>query len=113
MTGPGSAHEPAGHELLLAHGVSERLARFAATHASWTSPGITIEDLWVSLADKIWKAQRVPDLENLIVDRCATVTATARWQVYLDLDDIIQPIADQADERLAHQSSHPVTGLVT
>jgi hypothetical protein len=36
---PGSAHEEAGRQLLLAHGISPELARFAATHASWTRPG--------------------------------------------------------------------------
>ena len=30
LSGPGSAHEPAGHALLLAHGVPERLARIAS-----------------------------------------------------------------------------------
>jgi hypothetical protein len=36
LSGPGSAHEEAGRQLLLAHGVSPELARFAASHASWT-----------------------------------------------------------------------------
>ncbi|MEU6315478.1 HDIG domain-containing metalloprotein [Streptomyces sp. NPDC047014] len=39
LSGPGSAHEPAGRELLLAHGFPERLARFAATHAAWQAEG--------------------------------------------------------------------------
>ena len=34
LSGPGSAHEEAGRELLLSLGGSPRLARFAATHAS-------------------------------------------------------------------------------
>lgn len=29
LSGPGSAHEPAGHALLLPHGAPERLARLA------------------------------------------------------------------------------------
>jgi HD domain len=33
LSGPGSEHEEAGRQLLLAHGVSPGLARFAATHA--------------------------------------------------------------------------------
>src|SRR4051812_33975635 len=40
LTGPGSAHEEAGYELLLRHGVDEALARFARTHASWHLPRI-------------------------------------------------------------------------
>jgi putative nucleotidyltransferase with HDIG domain len=55
LSEPGSAHEEAGRALLLARGVEPRLARFAATHAAWTGPDIAIEDLLVSLADKVWK----------------------------------------------------------
>ena len=60
LSGSGSGHEEAGRQLLLAHGVSTRLARFAATHAAWTRQGIQIEDLLVSVADKVWKDKRVP-----------------------------------------------------
>ena len=55
LSGPGHQHEPAGRDLLLANGIEPELARFAASHASWTAPGITAEELVVSLADKIWK----------------------------------------------------------
>src|SRR5688500_5122436 len=50
LAGPGSAHETAGEELLLRYGVPAHLARFAATHGSWTSPDATLDDLLVSLA---------------------------------------------------------------
>jgi len=53
LSGPGSAHEEAGRELLEAHGTAPELARFAATHASWALPDIGLEDLLVSVADKI------------------------------------------------------------
>lgn len=53
LSGPGSAHEEAGRQLLLDCGISPELARFAATHASWTRPGTRTEDLMVSMADKI------------------------------------------------------------
>src|SRR5262245_44897839 len=57
LSGPGSVHEAAGHQLLLDHGIDPAMARFARTHADWTAPGIVIEDLLVSLADKVWKAK--------------------------------------------------------
>ncbi|WP_346104063.1 hypothetical protein [Nonomuraea maheshkhaliensis] len=66
LSGPGSAHEEAGQALLLGRGVNPEHARFAATHASWTRQDVGLEDLLVSLADKIWKNKRVPDLEDLI-----------------------------------------------
>lgn len=71
LSGPGSAHEAAGRELLLAKGVGPELAHFAETHAAWAGPDIGIEDLLVSVADRIWKNKRVSDLEDLAVTRLA------------------------------------------
>jgi hypothetical protein len=107
ITGPGSAHEEAGRQLLLSHGISPGLARFAATHAAWGSPGIGIEDLMVSLADKIWKNKRVPDLEDLLVARLAQASGHDAWQELADLDTLLQAIGDGADDRLAFQASFP------
>ncbi|WP_327003021.1 HD domain-containing protein [Dactylosporangium sp. NBC_01737] len=106
LTGSGSAHEPAGHALLLAHGVPERLARFAGTHGTWKDQDRTVEDLLVSLADKIWKGQRVAGLEDLVVDRIAAATGQPRWQAFLSLDEILDDLATDADQRLAFQSAY-------
>ncbi|MFI6100057.1 HD domain-containing protein [Lentzea sp. NPDC051213] len=108
LSGPGSAHEPAGHELLRARGVDERLARFARTHASWTAPDITLDDLLVSLADKVWKAKRVPELEQLVTARLAAAAGQEAWEVFMALDDELDRIAEGADRRLAFQASYPV-----
>ncbi|MFD5467603.1 HD domain-containing protein [Kitasatospora sp. NPDC127059] len=108
LSAPGSAHEPAGHALLLAHGVPEPLARFARTHASWAEPGTTTEDLLVSLADKAWKNKRVRDLEDRVVDRLAAATGRERWEAFLALDDLLARIGDDAPRRLALQAAHPV-----
>ncbi len=108
LSGPGSAHEQAGYALLVARGVEERLARFARTHASWTEVDIGVEDLLVSLADKAWKAKRVPELEQSLVDRFAAASGQRAWQVFLALDDELDRIAADADHRLAVQSSHPI-----
>jgi hypothetical protein len=108
LSGPGHAHEPAGYHLLLERGVPAHLARFARTHAAWTESDIGINDLLVSCADKVWKAQRVPDLEQLLVDRIATATNTEPWQAFLDLDDELTRLAAQADQRLDFQNSHPI-----
>lgn len=108
LSGPGSQHEQAGQRLLLDAGVEESLARFAATHASWDAPGIEIEDLLVSVADKVWKAKRVPELEQLLVDRLARASGQELWQAFLDLDDQRDHLASGADARLAFQNAHPV-----
>ncbi|WP_052424846.1 HD domain-containing protein [Streptomyces fulvoviolaceus] len=108
LAGPGSAHEETGRRLLLAHGVDARLARFAATHATWTLPDLGIEDLLVSLADKIWKNKRVPDLEDRIVRRLAEASGRTVWEEFLDLDDLLSAVGEGADARLAFQASYPV-----
>ncbi|WLW51584.1 HD domain-containing protein [Streptomyces sp. YU58] len=109
LSGPGTAHEEAGRALLLARGVSPELARFAGTHASWTRPGTGIEDLLVSLADKIWKHKRVPELEDLVVSRLAEGSGRTAWEEFLALDDVLTVLGEGADDRLAFQSSYPVT----
>jgi hypothetical protein len=108
LSGPGSAHEQAGRELLLAHGISDELARFAATHAAWREPGIAIEDLLVSLADKIWKNKRVADLENFLVARLAEASSRTPWEEFLALDDILTSIGNRADQRLEFQARYPL-----
>lgn len=108
LSGPGSAHEPAGYDLLLRQGVVPSLARFARTHASWHRDDVGVDDLLVSVADKVWKGKRVTDLEDLLVDRLAEATGRERWSAFLDLDDVLDRIAADADSRLAFQATHPV-----
>ncbi|MFF3304354.1 HD domain-containing protein [Streptomyces sp. NPDC002908] len=108
LGGPGSAHEEAGQALLLGHGIGPEFARFAATHASWAEAEVDFEDLLVSLADKIWKNKRVPELEDLVVARLARATGRAAWEEFIALDEILARIGDAADERLAFQASFPI-----
>jgi hypothetical protein len=108
LSGPGSAHEDAGRDLLLAHGIPPHLARFAATHATWTLPDTAVEDLLVSVADKIWKNRRVPDLEDLVVRRLAEASGRTVWEEFLDFDDLLTSVGEGAEARLAFQSSYPV-----
>ena len=108
LSGLGSLHEQAGCQLLLDHGIDERLARFARTHATWTEPNNQIEDLLVSLADKVWKAKRVEDLEQLMLDRIVAAHDSAPWEAFQHLDDLLDQIGAKADDRLAFQASYPV-----
>lgn len=108
LSGPGAAHEEAGQALLLGRGVSPELARFAATHASWAESHVGFEDLLVTLADKIWKNKRLPDLEDLLVARLAATTGRAAWEEFIALDEVLDHIGDGADERLAFQASFPI-----
>jgi hypothetical protein len=107
LSGPGSLHEQAGYELLLDHGVGQRLARFARTHAAWAESSNQVEDLLVSLADKVWKSKRVDDLEQLVLERIVAVTGDAPWEAFQHLDDLLVQICAKADDRLAFQAGHP------
>ncbi|OXM54878.1 phosphohydrolase [Amycolatopsis thailandensis] len=109
LSGPGSAHEQAGYELLVSQGIEVNRARFARTHAAWNAE-VGVEDLLVSVADKVWKAKRVTDLEQLLVDRLTVASGQPSWEVFLALDDLLDRIAADADGRLAFQASHPVDG---
>jgi putative nucleotidyltransferase with HDIG domain len=106
LSGPGHEHEEAGYEQLKSHGVDDRFARFARTHASWATMPVELEDLLVSLADKVWKAKRVQDLEEMVVARLAGDRPT--WEVFMELDDELTRIATGADDRLAFQATYPV-----
>lgn len=108
LSGPGSAHEAAGYELLLAHGFGEEVARCARDHASWGRPDIRLVDLLVSLADKAWKAKRVPELERLVLDRMCAAGGVEPWQAFLVLDGVLDAVAARADARLAFQNSYPL-----
>ncbi|GLX19561.1 HD domain-containing protein [Streptomyces lavendulae] len=108
LSGPGSAHEAAGRDLLLEHGFAPGLARFAATHASWDGPGVGVEDLLVSTADKVWKDKRVPDLEDRLVRALAAAAGREPWEEYLALDDVLTRLGEDAAHRLAFQASFPV-----
>jgi hypothetical protein len=95
LTGPGSAHEAAGEELLLRYGVPAHLARFAAGHGSWTSADVTLDDLLVSLADQIGTGNRVPDLEDRVTEATGHLT------------DLLDALTAGAPRRRAFRLAYP------
>lgn len=97
LSGPGSAHEEAGRRLLLARGVDAELARFAGTHATWADADNRIEDLLVSVADKIWKNKRVPELEDMVVRQLAEASGRTAWEEFLAFDDLLTTVGEGAD----------------
>lgn len=112
LSAPGSAHEEAGYELLLREGFAEERARFARTHAAWDHADVQVEDLLVSVADKVWKGKRVTDLEQLLVDVLASATGQSKWETFMELDDVLGQLAADADRRLAFQAAYPLNGPV-
>ncbi|WP_258534742.1 HD domain-containing protein [Streptomyces sp. PT12] len=108
LSGPGAAHEEAGRRLLLERGVEPRLARFAGTHAAWDRPGVGLEDVLVSVADKVWKNKRVPGLEDRLLALLVAAGGGERWEEFLALDEELERIGAGADGRLAFQAAFPV-----
>ena len=104
LSEPGHRHEEAGRDLLLRYGVPAHLARFAGSHGRWDAPEATLDDLLVSLADKVWKGARIAALE----ERVGGHLGGAPWEAFLVLDDVLQDLAAGADGRLAFQAAHPV-----
>jgi hypothetical protein len=108
LSGAGAEHEAAGEALLLSFGVPPYLARFAALHADWERADATLEELLVTLADKVWKGRREAGLEQKVAELIAAADGEPAWAVFMRLDDELTRIADTAGERLAFQSQFTI-----
>lgn len=100
MSVPGNRHEREGEAMLLARGVDPSIARFCWTHAAWLQPEMTLEDLLVATADKLWRGKRETELEQRLIAAIAATTGTAAWEVFSSADEIFTQVAAQGDERL-------------
>lgn len=105
LVSAGSEHEAYGPGLLADFGVPARLARFTRTHAAWKSgEELCLEDLLVALADTCWKGKRSDLLESRIAKAIAEQIGVPEWEAMLLLDDVVERLAADADERLAWQA---------
>lgn len=100
----GSAHESAGEELLLELGVSVEVARVCRSHAQWSEMPVSLEELLVALADKLWKGVRVPALELEVIDRVASLKGVNRWDLFAGLDTVFEEVAADGEARLARSN---------
>lgn len=87
-------------------GVPAPIARFARTHAQAARDALALEDLLVTLADKVWKGTRDAPLEQEVCRRVASACGQAPWEVFLVLDEVLERLARDADERLDWQAAH-------
>jgi len=108
LSGPGSMHEEHGADILKKFGVRDEQSRFTRTHAQWNTTTVDIEDLLVALADKCWKGKRDTELEEKTVQLIAKNTGQEAWEIFSILDDILQKLAADADERLTWQAQFSV-----
>ena len=97
---PGGDHEPSGEALLLEHGASPEVARICLSHALWQEMSVTLEELLVALADKLWKGVRKPELEERVIDLVASRIGKSRWDLFVDLDSSFEHIAAGGTARL-------------
>ncbi|MEZ4223539.1 MAG: HD domain-containing protein [Polyangiaceae bacterium] len=97
---PGAAHEPAGQDLLLQHGVSDEVARICVTHAQWSNHSVSLEELLVALSDKLWKGVRNLELEERVVREVARSLGKDYWDLFVELDNVFEQIAADGSDRL-------------
>lgn len=105
LVNPGSLHESAGRDLLLAHDVQLNVANCCVSHATWDAADITFEELSVALSDKLWKGKREPNLELRVIDVVAKIQGKQRWDVFFTLDDAFERIAATGMDRLARSTA--------
>lgn len=104
----GEKHEREGAALLEKYGFPQRYIHFTWTHAHWDQLDVSLEDLLVGWADKLWKGKRVEDLEEKVVDFLVEQLPEERWSIFMKMDEMATQIAMDAEERLLWQSLHPV-----
>jgi hypothetical protein len=100
LDAPGAEHEPTGQALLLAHGVSPELARICLSHARWADMSVSLEELLVALADKLWKGVRNPQLEERLINEAAQSFHRDRWDLFVQLDSLFEEVAAEGATRL-------------
>ncbi len=100
MSRSGDLHEASGERLLLAQGVSPTLARVCLSHARWDRMEVSLSELLVALADKLWKGKRHSELEQRVVESVAEHTRRDAWDLFVELDSLFERIAGTAEGRL-------------
>jgi hypothetical protein len=100
LDAPGGEHEPAGQALLLKHGVSPELARVCLSHARWADMPVSLEELLVALADKLWKGVRKAEFEERVVAEMAQALGRDRWDIFVELDSLFEEVAADGATRL-------------
>ena len=71
--------------------------------SSWTATDTTIEDLLVTLADKVCKGKRIEDLEIEVATHLGAQAASDKWLIYTDLAAALDEIANEAARRVQWQ----------
>ena len=101
-----------GAHLRVVHDVALSLTGWAAGRTSFDAAAVLFGAATHDIgkvrhpADKVWKAKRVPELEERVV----SWLGGPAWETFMALDDELSRIASEADSRLAFQGSYPTDG---
>jgi hypothetical protein len=61
---------------------------------------VSLDELLIALADKLWKGVRNEKLEQAVIDRIASALQKDRWDFFVELDTIFEEIAAGGADRL-------------
>ncbi|HEY5374166.1 MAG TPA: hypothetical protein VIK01_10805 [Polyangiaceae bacterium] len=61
---------------------------------------VSLEELLVALADKLWKGVRDSELEERVINLAASNLAMDRWELFVELDTAFEVIAGDGAQRL-------------
>ncbi len=100
LAGSGSNHLKAGEKILTDKGIDPKIARCCISHENWASMNCSLEELLISLSDKLWKGNRVAELELLVIDSIASIIGKDRWEIFLEFDLFFEGIASDGHKRL-------------
>lgn len=100
LSQPGSMHELEGQNILLEQGLPPNIARVCLSHARWDTMECSPEELLIALSDKLWKGNRVPELELKVIDFVSEALEKDRWDLFTELDSFFESLASDGQERL-------------
>lgn len=61
---------------------------------------VSLEELLVALADKLWKGVRNAELEQRVIEAVATALHKDRWHLFVELDTWFEEVAAGGTDRL-------------
>jgi hypothetical protein len=61
---------------------------------------VSLEELLVALADKLWKGVRNAQLEERVINEAAKALNRDRWDLFVQLDSLFEDIAADGAARL-------------
>lgn len=101
----GSLHEKVGFEFAKQLGIDEDVAIICLLHGSNNYQPLRFEVLCVILADKLWKGNRIDELENHFIKRASSFAQSDYWAIFSEFDLFFEAIADKGQERLLSMPS--------